>query len=192
MGYEYVALNHNKKLVYDLGKFPVYLLKDGITRESVRFAVDGFAVSDKDQYAAMLFDALNDLGPDEIVQLDDEGKAVSLYGDYYVCGSKLKAYDDYVFRGYLANERIWTLTLKEYLKLTDLKMEINKEFLRVRPIPTKREQSLVDICFQLALVQHNNPWFVDKSQEEVAAWVADQLNKSGFPTEPRGLSWGVL
>lgn len=30
------------------------------------------------------------------------------------------------------------------------------------------------------------------NQEENAAWIARQLNLMGFPTEPRGVSWGVL
>jgi len=31
-----------------------------------------------------------------------------------------------------------------------------------------KKQQLIDIMFQVALTMHNNPWFVGKSQEEVA------------------------
>ena len=57
---------------------------------------------------------------------------------------------------------------------------------------TENEQKLVDIAFQLALTMHEHPWFIDKSKEQVATWVAQQLEKSGFKTEPCGSSWGVL
>jgi hypothetical protein len=53
-----------------------------------------------------------------------------------------------------------------------------------------REQQLVDIVFsaaiKAALALHGKP------TAEVAAWVADQLKQCGFPTEPMGMSWGVL
>jgi len=55
-----------------------------------------------------------------------------------------------------------------------------------------KEQQLIDIMFQVALTMHNNPWFVGKSQEEVAEWVQKQLKDCGFETEPCGASWGVL
>lgn len=59
-----------------------------------------------------------------------------------------------------------------------------------KPTFTDREQKLVDIAFQLAIVgaQHLN----GKSSDEVAKWAATQLEECGFPTVPMGMSWGVL
>jgi len=53
-----------------------------------------------------------------------------------------------------------------------------------------REQGLVDIMFEVAIsaAKHMH----GKSREEVAAWVAAQLLRCGFPTVPIGSSWGVL
>lgn len=55
---------------------------------------------------------------------------------------------------------------------------------------SKREQELVNICFACAL--HAADYHAGQSHEQVAAWVAEQLKGCGFPTEPRGISWGVL
>lgn len=56
-----------------------------------------------------------------------------------------------------------------------------------------REQELVDITFSIALAMRNNQdWVKDKSQEEVAEWVAATLRGCGFDTQPIGLSWGIL
>lgn len=53
-----------------------------------------------------------------------------------------------------------------------------------------REQRLVNLCFEFALkgaaLMHG------KSNEEVAAWVAENLRECGFPTKPVGSSWGIL
>lgn len=57
---------------------------------------------------------------------------------------------------------------------------------------TDREQKLLDIMFQVVLKVHNHPYFKDKSDEEVCAWVLDQVNKCGFKAIPMGSSWGVL
>lgn len=46
--------------------------------------------------------------------------------------------------------------------------------------------------FDVAMTMHQNPWFVGKSQEEVAEWLRVQLKNSGFETTPCGASWGVL
>jgi hypothetical protein len=56
------------------------------------------------------------------------------------------------------------------------------------------EQRLIDISFDLVLTfrSHYNSYFKDKSQEEVAKWVAANLDLCGFPTEPVGSSWGIL
>jgi hypothetical protein len=53
-----------------------------------------------------------------------------------------------------------------------------------------REQQLIDIMMQVAFAcaEHHN----GKSNEEIATWVADQLRKCGFDTQPMGASWAVL
>lgn len=53
-----------------------------------------------------------------------------------------------------------------------------------------REQKLIDIMFEIALVSAQR--FHGKSNEEICAWVADQLHKCGFPTIPVGSGWGHL
>jgi len=58
-----------------------------------------------------------------------------------------------------------------------------------------REQKLIDICFQAVLLATNEEkgiWFKDKSVDEKAAWIRDQLKWCGFPTEPIGSSHGIL
>lgn len=57
---------------------------------------------------------------------------------------------------------------------------------------TENEQKLVDIAFELALTMHEHPWFIGKTKEQVANWVAERLAGCGFETEPCGSSWGVL
>ena len=55
----------------------------------------------------------------------------------------------------------------------------------------KREQKLIDICFEIAMMihEHHDKF---KNNEEVAKWVANQLEQCGFPTQQIGSSWGVL
>ncbi len=53
-----------------------------------------------------------------------------------------------------------------------------------------REQQLVDICFQLTITAAK--YMRSKSNEDIAKWVASQLDACGFYTEPMGMSWGVL
>jgi hypothetical protein len=56
-----------------------------------------------------------------------------------------------------------------------------------------REQKLVDITFQVALMIKSRPeCFLSKTDEEMAEWVAYQLDACGFPTKPVGMSYGVL
>jgi len=56
-----------------------------------------------------------------------------------------------------------------------------------------REQKLIDICFSIAITLHmHQAGWKDASIEEVAEWVATQLQECGFPTHPVGMSWGVL
>lgn len=69
------------------------------------------------------------------------------------------------------------------------KMDLYKEHFNM---PTGREQKLVDIMFEIAIMLHTNPYMKDKTVEELAAWVVDQLKKCGFETQPCGGSWAVL
>jgi hypothetical protein len=55
---------------------------------------------------------------------------------------------------------------------------------------TKREQELVDIAFQLAMVAAEH--MHGKSNEEIAEWVAHNLRECGYDTTPVGASWGYL
>jgi len=54
------------------------------------------------------------------------------------------------------------------------------------------EQKLIDICFELVATVQADRRFENKPMPEVMAWVADQLRKYGFDTEPVGASWGIL
>lgn len=54
------------------------------------------------------------------------------------------------------------------------------------------EQKLIDIMFEIALTIHNNPYFINKNNEEICDWIRDQLKKCGFNTQPIGSSWGIL
>lgn len=54
------------------------------------------------------------------------------------------------------------------------------------------EQKLIDIMFEIGLMIHNNEWFNEKSNEEIAEWIREQLKMCGFDTKPIGSSWGVL
>jgi hypothetical protein len=57
----------------------------------------------------------------------------------------------------------------------------------------KREQKLIDLCFEIGLTisdpKHN---FQKKRIEERGEWIAKQLRACGFDTQPIGASWGVL
>ena len=58
-------------------------------------------------------------------------------------------------------------------------------------------QKLVDITFSIGLtireqMDKKRVARTFKSQEETAAWIADQLRGCGFDTIPLGASWGHL
>ena len=55
-------------------------------------------------------------------------------------------------------------------------------------------QDLIDLMFTavLAYREYQDGFFRGKSREEVAAWLRKKLKERGYPTEPRGISWGVL
>ena len=55
-----------------------------------------------------------------------------------------------------------------------------------------RIQSLINICFQVAITVNTEEFFCQRSNEDIAKWVADQLRQCGFDTKPCGSSWGVL
>ena len=46
--------------------------------------------------------------------------------------------------------------------------------------------------FETGLAIHNNPWFKGKSNEEIAGWIKETLDKTGFKVVSMGASWGVL
>jgi hypothetical protein len=54
------------------------------------------------------------------------------------------------------------------------------------------EQKLIDLCFSLTLTASAWESIHKSSNEEIAKWVANNLRLCGFPTEPCGMSWGVL
>ena len=55
------------------------------------------------------------------------------------------------------------------------------------------KQKLVNVCFEIGLMISEPKYkFYEKTIEQRAGWIADQLRKTGFDTVPRGMSWGVL
>lgn len=54
------------------------------------------------------------------------------------------------------------------------------------------EQKLIDLTFSIGLTISKDLWFIGKTDEQIAEWIADQLKKCGFETTPCGASWGVL
>ncbi len=58
----------------------------------------------------------------------------------------------------------------------------------------EREQKLIDAAFELVMVATipSGRKFQYMTQEDKAAWVAGQLRRLGFDTEPMGCSWGIL
>lgn len=73
--------------------------------------------------------------------------------------------------------------------------EQEAEFERLFPkiaVYANKEQKLVDIMFDVAMTIRKHDSLKNKTQEELAAWVAEQLRNCGFPTTPVGASWGML
>ena len=55
------------------------------------------------------------------------------------------------------------------------------------------EQKLIDLCFEIGILISDQRYdFKNMDVEQRAEWIADQLRKSGFDTQPMGASWGVL
>lgn len=55
-----------------------------------------------------------------------------------------------------------------------------------------KPQELIDFIFAMGLTIHNSQFFKNKTNEEVAIWIAEQLRQIGYDTEPIGSSWGFL
>ena len=60
-------------------------------------------------------------------------------------------------------------------------------------VKASREQKLIDLCFEIGLMISEPEYgFQNMSNDTKAEWIADQLRKCGFDTQPCGASWGVL
>jgi hypothetical protein len=71
--------------------------------------------------------------------------------------------------------------------------EIIMEKTKFKSISILKQQEIIDATFQIALViSQKHECFKDKSEEDVAEWVAEQLRNLGFDTHPVGSSWGIL
>ena len=55
----------------------------------------------------------------------------------------------------------------------------------------ENNRKLFDVIFEIGLTIHEHPFFKNKSTQEVAEWITDQLNKNGFYNLPIGSCWGV-
>ena len=54
-------------------------------------------------------------------------------------------------------------------------------------------QKLINICFSIGLViSDDRNGMINKTNEEKAEWIAEELRGCGFDTHPCGASWGVL
>ena len=56
----------------------------------------------------------------------------------------------------------------------------------------EQEKQLVDIAYQCIVEIQMNPWFKDKSIEEIIEWVHSQYKHFGWDVKSIGSSWGVL
>ncbi len=54
---------------------------------------------------------------------------------------------------------------------------------------TQKELNLV---YNITVVLATDPWFKNKSRDEVQEWVRDSLAKAGIYSISLGSSWGVL
>lgn len=66
---------------------------------------------------------------------------------------------------------------------------------KLMPIPTDNEQKLVNICFEIAMTMHDKEFretFDNKSQEQLAEWITQQLKVFKFEIIPMGASWSHL
>ena len=65
---------------------------------------------------------------------------------------------------------------------------------KVKIEPDYGHHKLVSICFNLVLTATDPKcrFFRGKTNEQKAAWVAEQLDACGIKTTPMGASWGHL
>lgn len=54
------------------------------------------------------------------------------------------------------------------------------------------EQKLIDLIFALTITAATNPWFKDKTEEQIAEWVRKQLASCNITVIPVGASHGIL
>ena len=60
-------------------------------------------------------------------------------------------------------------------------------------VEISKEQKLIDLVFEIALTISDKKFPLRNSpNEEKGQWIAEQLRKGGFDTNPVGASWGVL
>ena len=57
-----------------------------------------------------------------------------------------------------------------------------------------REQDLIDITFEAVyrVWENRGNWAQSLDRDQIMGWVASQLRKCGYDTQPMGSSWGVL
>lgn len=55
------------------------------------------------------------------------------------------------------------------------------------------ERKLVSLCFEIGMtIARESAFFADKTDDEVAEWIRNQLDSCGFKTIPLGSNWGYL
>jgi hypothetical protein len=59
-------------------------------------------------------------------------------------------------------------------------------------VERSREQQLIDILFQIAILTKENKVLQKMDREEYGKWARKQLRGCGFDTFPCGSSWAVL
>ena len=50
---------------------------------------------------------------------------------------------------------------------------------------------LLDVSLQLGLTIHIDPYFRNKSEEQVLSWMFDQYDQCGFPIKKVGSAWVI-
>jgi hypothetical protein len=53
-------------------------------------------------------------------------------------------------------------------------------------------QKVINIAFDAVLTAAKHDWFRDKDNDEIAAWLREQLEDCGYTTVPIGCSHGTL
>jgi hypothetical protein len=52
------------------------------------------------------------------------------------------------------------------------------------------QQTLIDLMFEIGIKSAR--YMQGRPNEDIAEWISKALADAGFPTQPMGLSWGVL